>query len=155
MPLVIRWPNRIPAGSVRPEFVQNIDFAPTLLHATDQPIPRDMQGRSFLPMMEGHDQPDWRDSVYYHYYEDYGSHYVRPHYGVRTQTHKLIRFYWSDGEAWEMYDLVNDPDELNSIYGNPVHATVQAELLVQLQKLREKYGVPGTKALRAQESFRD
>ncbi|MCP5538426.1 MAG: sulfatase [Akkermansiaceae bacterium] len=155
MPFLVRWPDQLPAGKVHHELVQNIDFAPILLDAVGEHIPRDMQGRSFLRMMKGKPQPDWRDSIYYHYYEDDGSHYVRPHYGIRTATHKLIRFYWSGDEAWEMYDLTADPDELLSIYADPTHQSDRDALEAGLQKLRRQYRVPGATPLRAYESFRD
>lgn len=155
MPLLMKWPARISPGTVIPAMVQNIDFAPSLLEAVDQAIPRDMQGRSFLPMTTGTPQPDWRDSIYYHYYEDNGSHYVRPHYGIRTATHKLIHFYWNGGSADEMYELTTDPDELQSIYNQPSQAPIQTDLQNRLQQLREQYWVPQSKALRAAENFRD
>jgi hypothetical protein len=67
---------------------------------------------------------DWRDSIYYHYYEYPGWHSVRKQYGVRTETHKLIRFYGNDIIDYEMYDLVNDPNEMNNLYGNPDYSDI-------------------------------
>ena len=67
-----------------------------------QKDPRRFQGRSFLPQFKGETPDDWRKSFYYHYYEFPGAHSVRRHYGVRTETHKLIRFYGID--EWELYD---------------------------------------------------
>jgi hypothetical protein len=78
--------------------------------------------------------------MYYHYYEYPGEHAVPRHYGVRTATHKLIHYYQL-GER-ELFDLVKDPDELHSVYGEPEYADVQAELERELARLREQYRVP-------------
>ena len=71
-----------------------------------------MQGHSLVPVLKGKTPKDWRNSMYYHYYEFPGAHSVRRHYGVRTQRHKLIHFYNLD--AWELFDLEKDPNELQS-----------------------------------------
>ena len=67
-------------------------------------------------------------------------HNVARHYGVRTQTHKLIHYY-KIGE-WELFDLEADPDELNSIYGQPGTEEVTRELRAELRLLRAQYGIP-------------
>jgi len=76
--------------------------------------------------------------MYYRYYHDPGDHNTRAHYGVRTETHKLI-CYWKTDE-WEMFDLANDPLELHNLYGQPgqerLFETLRAELL-RLKKRSE------------------
>jgi len=59
---------------------------------------------------------------------------------VRTDRYKLIYFYGID--EWEMFDLQEDPDELNNIYGAADYADIQAGLEVRLTELREEYQVP-------------
>jgi len=49
---------------------------------------------------------------------------LRAHYGVRTRTHKVI-YFWSK-DQWELFDLVNDPHELDNLYG--LTASLKAEL---------------------------
>ena len=85
----------------------NPDFAPTFLDIAGLPVPADMQGRSLVPLLKGERPADWRTSWYYRYYHDPGDHNTRAHYGVRTDTHKLIYFWKKD--QWEMYDLVEGP----------------------------------------------
>jgi len=144
-PLLVRWPGRVAPGSVNDDLVQNIDFAPTMLDAAGIRPPEDMQGVSLLPLMEGERPDDWRDALYYHYYEYPGVHDVRRHEGVFDHRYKLIRFYGPDvpnGEEWEFYDLERDPKELASAYNNPEYASVIAYMEELLDELRAKYQVP-------------
>jgi arylsulfatase A-like enzyme len=136
-PLLVRYPKLIKAGTVNQDLVQNIDFAPTLLDIAGVEVPGDMQGMSLLPLMEG-TAPAWRDALYYHYFEYPGIHMVKRHYGVRTQRYKLIRFYY-DTEAWELYDLEDDPREMQNVYGDPAYAEVQKDLHTRLEELRVQY----------------
>ncbi|MFI3280991.1 MAG: sulfatase [Rikenellaceae bacterium] len=136
-PLVMRLPNG-KKGQID-QLVQNIDYAPTFLELANAPIPDDIQGESLVPLLKGEKPEDWRGSLYYHFYEYPGEHSVRRHYGVRTERYKLIRFY-NDIEAWELYDLEEDPKEMNNLYGKPGTEEITSELKAELTKLREQYG---------------
>ena len=74
--------------------------------------------------------------MYYRYYHDPGDHNTRAHYGVRTETHKLIYFWKKD--QWECYDLVKDPDELHNIYNDPATQPVVAALKAELLPLKKE-----------------
>jgi uncharacterized sulfatase len=138
-PMVMRYPQRMTGGLRSEELVLNLDIAPTILEAAGVNIPEDMQGRSLLPLMNTIPGKEWRNSVYYHYYEfPYGWHNVKKHYGIRTDRYKLIHFY-NDIEAWELYDLRNDPSELKNIYDNPENKQLVDSLKEELNKLREQY----------------
>jgi arylsulfatase A-like enzyme len=138
MPLLVRWPGTIDAGRRVRALVQNLDFAPTFLEAAGVAIPDGMQGRSLVPLLRGAAPGDWRRSIYYQYYET-GIHAVQPHYGVRTDRYKLIHFHELD--EWELYDLEQDPEEMNNLHGDPAHAAVVAELRAELARLRSAYRV--------------
>jgi arylsulfatase A-like enzyme len=139
-PLVARWPGVIEPGTRRGELVQNLDLAETFLDVAGVAAPPSMQGESLLPLLRG-DMPDgWREAIYYQYFEYPGWHMVRRHYGVRTATHKLIHYYEID--EWELFDLVEDPDELRSVWGEPEFDEVRLELEHRLDSLRAHYGVP-------------
>lgn len=134
MPFIVRWPAVIKAQTTQDALAINTDFAPTFLDAAGLPVPRDMQGRSLLPLMKGGHPEDWRKSFYYRYYHDPGHHNTRAHYGIRTETHKLIYFWKKD--QWELFDLVKDPDELHNIYNDPSEQQLVATLKAELQRLR-------------------
>ena len=143
-PLLVRWPGVVAPGTRNDDLVQNIDRAATFLDIAGAPIPDDMQGRSLVPLLKGATPADWRTSLYYHYYEYPAVHSVRRHEGVATKRYKLIRFYGKDvpnGEEWELYDLKNDPQELNHVYGSPAYSDVTGELKRELQRLKTKYKV--------------
>lgn len=138
MPFLARWPARIPPGTRVPEMIQNIDYAPTFLEAAGVEVPEDIQGESLLPLMEGESPEEWRESIYYHYYEFPAVHMVAKHYGVRTDRYKLIHFYETD--EWECFDLERDPDELRSVYEDPDYAPIAEDLKRELTRLRGHYG---------------
>lgn len=144
-PLLVRWPGKIKPGSVNADLVQNIDIAPTFLEIAGAAVPEVVQGKSLLPIFEGHKPADWRESLYYHFYEYSKWHRVRKHEGVSDGRHKLIRFYGPDvpnGEEFEYYDLESDPNELNNRYNSPEAAAQVDTLKAELQRLREQYEVP-------------
>jgi arylsulfatase A-like enzyme len=134
MPFLIRWPAVIRPGSRSNAMALNVDFAETFLDAAGVPVPNGMQGRSLVPLLHGRAPADWRTSMYYRYYHDPGDHNTRAHYGVRTTTHKLI-YFWKK-EQWELYDLVNDPLEMNNIYGQPGQEQLTATLKTELARLK-------------------
>jgi arylsulfatase A-like enzyme len=136
MPFLVRWPGVAKAGSVQTAMGINADFAPTFMDIAGLKVPADMQGRSLVPLMKGKRPADWRTSWYYRYYHDPGNHNTRAHYGVRTDTHKLIYFWKKD--QWEMYDLVKDPDELHNLYNDPAQAGTVAKLKTELYRLKKE-----------------
>ena len=136
MPFIVRWPGVVKAGATQQAIALNVDIAPTFMEAAGLKVPGDMQGRSLLPLLRGNRPPEWRTSMYYRYYHDPGHHNTRAHYGVRTDTHKLIYFWKKD--QWECYDLVKDPNELRNIYNEPNAARVVANLKKELYRLKKE-----------------
>jgi arylsulfatase A-like enzyme len=137
VPLVVRYPGHIKAGSVSKEIVLNIDHAETFLDYAGLPIPADMQGRSYRPILEGKTPADWRKVAYYHYYEFPQPHHVHPHYGVRSDRYKLM--YFTDLNEWEMYDLEKDPNELKNVYLAPEYSEAREQMTKELENARKQY----------------
>jgi arylsulfatase A-like enzyme len=138
MPLLVRYPREIKAGSVSDAIVLNLDFAPTFLDFSGVGKPDDMQGRTIRRVLRGRRPRDWRKSMYYRYYEYPAVHSVKRHYGVRTQRYKLIHFY-HDIDEWELYDLRKDPREMKNVYDDPAYADVVKQLKAELKRLRTKF----------------
>lgn len=97
-PLIVSYPGHTKPGSVCNRLVQNIDYAPTFLALAGVQQPKDMPGRSLVPVLNNGDNvKNWRQSIYYHYYDYPTYHMVRKHDGVRTDRYKLIHFYGKGG----------------------------------------------------------
>lgn len=97
-PLIVSYPGYTKPGSVCNRLVQNIDYAPTFLALAGVQQPKDMPGRSLVPVLNNGDNvKNWRQSIYYHYYDYPTYHMVRKHDGVRTERYKLIHFYGKGG----------------------------------------------------------
>ena len=139
-PLLVRVPGKKKGVDVS-GFVQNIDYAPTILDLAGLPIPEDIQGESFLPLLNGKTPKDWRRSLYYHYYEYPAEHSVRRHYGVRTERYSLMHFY-NDIDEWELFDLQEDPMQLHNLYGEPGREALTEELKKELERLQILYDDP-------------
>jgi arylsulfatase A-like enzyme len=137
-PLLMRYPKEIKPGTKIDKLVQNLDFAPTFLDYAGIAIPKEIQGESFRNLVAGKTS-EWRDAVYYTYYEYPSVHMVKRHYGIATERYKLMHFYY-DIDEWELYDLEKDPSEMQNVYNDPAYADIQKELHVRLEELRTKYG---------------
>ena len=137
-PLIIRYPGGLKGAVNKNDMVVNIDYAPTLLNYAGIPVPKDMQGKSIIKILEGKTPDNWRTSIYYHYYEYPAEHGVKRHYGIRNSRYKLIHFYF-DLDEWEFYDLQKDPNEVNNIYNNLEYKTIIEEMKKELKKLKKQY----------------
>jgi arylsulfatase A-like enzyme len=141
-PLIVRWPGVAVPGARSAAMVSIIDLPETFLEAAGQPVPRDMQGRSLVPVLQERTPSDWRRSFYYHYYEYPGAHSVRRHYGVVTDRYKLFHFYEPDVDYWTLIDRQEDPNELKNVYEDPRHAETRGTLHAELERLRRELKVP-------------
>lgn len=139
-PLLVRFPGKIKPGQVHQSMVNHIDLAPTLLDYAGLPIPEDIQGHSLKGILE--DEKDRvRDESYYHFYQ-HGTT-LPEMIGIRTDTHKLIHYPGMKGKyQWEMFDLFNDPDEMNNLYHQPKHRKLRENMSEQLRNLIREVGDP-------------
>ena len=137
-PLLMRYPKEIKAGVKIDQMIQNLDFAPTFLDYAGIPVPEDIQGESFRDVVN-QKTSQWRDAIYYTYYEYPSVHMVKRHYGVRTERYKLMHFYY-DIDEWELYDLEKDPSEMYNRFDDPEYKEIQENLQLRLSELRKQYG---------------
>ena len=94
-----------------------------------------------MPILSGQSKLD-REYLYWHYphYSNAGS---PPCAAIRKDNFKLLEFFEDD--HLELYDLEKDPQELNSVYGEPAYAKITDEMRKELLRLKEKYLVPEDK----------
>ena len=148
MPLIVRYPGQVESGIRRDELIANLDFAPTILDLAGETVPTDMQGASFAKMLWGNRVDGWREAIYYRYWQHLLHRNVAAHYGIRSANHKLIFYYGlplgqTDFEPtqpeWEMFDLENDPQEMQNIYDNPAYGEKIKSLKQQLKQLQQHF----------------
>ncbi|HCB77301.1 MAG TPA: hypothetical protein DEP68_00820, partial [Erythrobacter sp.] len=140
-PFLMQYPGHIPAGIRVEAPIQNIDYAATFLDYAGLPPRAEIQGRSLREVAAGPPPVDWRDGIYYHYYEYVrgpGNHAVSAHYGIKSERYKLIRFY-GHVNAWEFYDLSRDPEEMRNRIDDPAMQAQIDEMKRQLAALRVRY----------------
>ena len=151
-PLIIRWPGHIKGGSINNDMILNLDHAPTFLDIVGAPIPKEMQGKSYKSILEGHTPPGWRQSMYYRYWMHLdGSHNVPAHYGLRTNRYTLIYYYGKGLDMkgaknidldpeWELFDNQKDPQQMHNVYADPAYAMVLRDLRTELDRLKREVG---------------
>ena len=134
MPLLMRYPKAIKAGTAPGEFALNIDLAPTLLELARVTVPDIMQGRSLVPLLNGK-RPAWRNSFLIEYYSDnVFPRILRMGYkAVRNERWKYIHYLELEGMD-ELYDLKTDPYEMNNL----VHEAGARKALAEMKKEMER-----------------
>ncbi|WP_375445643.1 sulfatase [uncultured Fibrella sp.] len=122
VPLLVRCPALVKAGTKLDQVIQNVDIAPTLLAYAGVAKPAQMQGNSFLPLLKGQPIP-WREEAFYEYYWEADFPQTPTMFGIRTDRYKYI-FNHGVWDANELYDLKNDPQEVNNLIRSPDHQTI-------------------------------
>ncbi|MDR3181711.1 MAG: sulfatase-like hydrolase/transferase [Planctomycetaceae bacterium] len=150
IPFLVRFPKlgKAAQGRIVDEPILNIDLLPTLLDYAGVPLPEEIQGRSWRLLLENKTPSDWRKSWFYEYFaERQRNSRVVDVTGVRTLNTKLIKYATKDGvhEDWtELFDLANDPYELENLYNNPKYAELRRELEQEYERLKKevRYQIP-------------
>jgi N-sulfoglucosamine sulfohydrolase len=134
---ILRWPaGGVSGGRSCDLLLSNCDFLPTLAELIDLPVQHSMDGISFAGALRSETSPQQkRDAVY--------AMQVDSDYGVRTDRYKLMRRFRGerveprvthpDGKPMlippvRLYDLANDPNELNDVAGDSTYAEVLADM---------------------------
>jgi N-acetylglucosamine-6-sulfatase len=138
VPLLMRYPPLIRAGS-RPEgMALNVDIAPTLLELARAPVPAEMHGRSLLPLFR-EIAPEFRKAALFEYFAEPGFPRHPTWQAVRTDRWKYIRYPELEGTD-EVYDLRTDPHELKNLAGDPGSAGPLRDAKAELERLLKETG---------------
>ncbi|HEY0668889.1 MAG TPA: sulfatase [Sphingobacteriaceae bacterium] len=138
VPLLARCPDLIKPQTSIQQMVLNIDIGPSILDMAGVKKPVQMEGESFLPILQGSSIP-WRDRVFYEYYWENEFPQTPTQYAVRTNQYKYIR---SQG-IWDinqLYDIQKDPHELNNLIRDAEHQATAKQLNAELWHWLNKTG---------------
>lgn len=128
VPFFVRYPKKFGAGKrVQPLVDISIDTMPTLLELCGLDIPDDVQGTSFVPVMEN--ETETRDAIMYEMMKQSnggkGQVHQKPERGIRTKEWLYVR---KKDKPLMLFDQINDPLEQNNLVNDPAYAEIQAEL---------------------------
>ena len=136
IPLVVRYPALVAAGSTPEAMVLGMDIGPTFAELAQAKIPPEFQGKSLVPLLAGRKVDDWRSSFLIEYYSD--TVFPRMHKlgyrAIRTDRWKYIHYLDQEGLD-ELYDLAADPYELANRIESPQDRETLAQLQSQLEQL--------------------
>lgn len=139
VPLIMRCPDLIPAGSTVSQLVQNVDIAPTILELAGLQKASQMVGRSMVPLLKGQSVADWRDKIFYEYYWEYDFPHTPTVHAIRTDRYKYVRYHgvWDTNE---FFDLQADPNEMRNLIKEPQHQQTIKQMAGQLYDWLEGTG---------------
>jgi len=122
VPMLAYAPGMIEPGTKVTQMVQNIDVAPTLLAAAGVQPPKaaNMDGRSFLPLLQGI-STRWRDHILYEYYWEWNFPATPTVFAIRSDRYKYI-FYHGVWDHDGFYDLQTDPHERHNLINVPAYS---------------------------------
>ncbi len=134
IPLLVRYPRLIEAGSTPESLAITLDLAPTFVELAGGQAPTQYQGRSLVPLLKGNVPADWRNSFLVEYFSDtvFPRMHKMAYQAVRNDRWKYIR-YLEHANADELYDLQSDPYELNNLAVDSASASSLVKLQAELE----------------------
>lgn len=150
VPMIIYDP-RLPASKrnrVVDPMALNIDLTATMLDLADLDIPSKYQGRSLLPVVEGHMLPDWRTAFYCEHHMNNPT--IPKWRGVRGERFTYARYYEQDPPYEFLYDLENDPDQFSNLADNPEYAMILRQMREMTDTFHRAYTRPQVIAYKEQ-----
>jgi N-acetylglucosamine-6-sulfatase len=125
LPWIVRAPQFVSqTGTRRKQIALNLDLAPTLLELAGVSIPAGLDGQSLAPVLQN-PQLSGRETFQLEFWRYFPEN--TPSYrGVRTRQYKYVEF--DRGRKPWLFDLQNDPAELNNLYEQSESQAIQKEL---------------------------
>lgn len=127
IPLIASWPGVWQGGRRCDAFVNHIDLMPTFLEIAGLKPPQGIDARSLMPLLQGQPPADWPTDAYAEFHGmQWGLYSQRM---LVTERHKLV---FNAADTDELYDLQEDPAELNNLIDDLRYAPVQRELYLRM-----------------------
>lgn len=122
VPLVMWEPGTVPAGTVNPGRIRNLDFAPTFLDLAGVNKPAQFEGQSAWPLINGTlAVKDWKPQDFvYEYYWEYNFPMTPGTFAIQRDDFKYIQYY-GVYDTDELYDLARDPDEMHNLVNDAAY----------------------------------
>ncbi|MEK7407028.1 MAG: sulfatase [Acidobacteriota bacterium] len=133
IPLLVRYPRLVRAGTLIEQAALNVDIAPTMLELAGLRIPAEVHGRSLVPLLRGQAR-NWRRSFLAEYFAEQQYPRIPSWQAVRTEKWKYIHYTELAG-ADELYDLAGDAYEMKNLIGETGAKKVLDSLKADLQRL--------------------
>ena len=130
-PLVFAGPG-IPHGRSE-ALVYLYDLFPTIGELAGAPVPAVVEGKSLLPVIHG-GQAKVRDWLFGAYKDCQRM--------VRDERWKLLAYNAGGVKNTQLFDLANDPDEVNDLAADPKYAAERTRLEKLLAQARKEFGDP-------------
>lgn len=127
VPMIARWPGVISPGSVSGSVTNLMDIGPTVAEIAGTCFPYDIDGRSMMKIMKDSSDPGWTDETTSELADFNGGYF--PSRMVRSGPWKLWVFDDEENLPPSLYNLEDDPGELNDLAGIPEYADKLEELL--------------------------
>lgn len=137
IPMLMRYPGAVTAGTVVPQIVLNIDVCPTILDFCGATVPTNISGKSVRPLLNGGGRVAWREEMLYDYRERIWQ--TPALVAIRTERFKYIE-YLEGSRGEELYDLLVDPGEMRNLAPDKRHAALRADMRRRLERLKEQTG---------------
>jgi len=138
IPMLARYPSMIKAGAKISALTLNIDMAPTFLDLAGLAAPKEMQGRTLVPLLQGK-SPKWRDSFFCEYFEEVGNPRIATWQAVRTEHWKYIHYPYLPGMD-ELYDVKEDKLEMKNRVNDPSAQGALKQAKAEFEKVRKASG---------------
>lgn len=139
LPFLVRWPEKIAAGTVVEQFVTNIDVQQTLLGLIGiEPSGRE-QGRDASPLLRG-EKIEWKNEAMIH-------HSSLESAGIFTPKYELVLK--ANGKHM-FFDRINDPEQTKNLEGNPEYRDIMRELAARIFGHNVEVSAPAVSWLRRQ-----
>jgi arylsulfatase A-like enzyme len=128
IPLVVSHPACVQPGRVNDDFYYLQEIMCSILDIAGHKVPESLDGHSFLPAMLGHDAPNGREEVYCVFDRHFT---VANQRMIRSKTHQ---FTFNSSDTSELYDLTQDPYQLNNLINDTANQNVKAHLIDRMRQ---------------------